>query len=245
MPPDAPTMLPPHLILVPGLLCDNAVWHHQSRELASLSDITIADHGSLDSFSAMATAILDIAPPRFAIAGHSMGGRVLFEVFRQAPKRVAGIALMDTACTPRKDGVDGQQEADQRYRLLKKAQTEGMRAMGIEWARPMVHPDRLSDEELMTSILDMISRKTPEIFAAQIKALLDRPDARGLLSEVRCPALVLVGRQDSWSVLEHHKEMAAALPDGRLVVIEDCGHMSTMERPAEVTGALRRWLTSL
>jgi pimeloyl-ACP methyl ester carboxylesterase len=237
--------LNPHLILVPGLLCDEAVWEHQTRELRSIADITIANHGSFDSFTAMASAIIDFAPPRFALAGHSMGGRVVLEVFRRCPQRITGIALMDTACTPRKTGFDGEQEAVQRYRLLEIARNEGMRAMGIEWSQRMVHPDRLADAKLMNSILDMIERKTPEIFAAQIKALLERPDARSLLPEIQCPALILVGREDSWSVLAHHKEMAAAIPHGRLVVIENCGHMSTMERPAEVTLALREWLTSL
>jgi pimeloyl-ACP methyl ester carboxylesterase len=117
--------------------------------------------------------------------------------------------------------------------------------MGARWAPPMVHPERLSDAHLMNAILDMISRKTPDIFAAQIKALLERPDAAPLLSGIRCPALVLCGREDSWSTLARHTEMAAMIPHSRLVVIEQCGHMSTMERPEAVTAAMRDWLTSL
>jgi pimeloyl-ACP methyl ester carboxylesterase len=235
----------PHLVLIPGLLCDDAVWEHQARELRTLAEITIADHGSMDSFTAMADAILEHAPQRFAIAGHSMGGRVAFEVFRRAPERISGVALLDTASTPRRAGADGEREAKQRYALLKKAQLHGMRNMGAEWVRPMVHPSRQSDSLLINAILDMIARKTPEIFAAQIKALLDRPDARPLLPQIQRPALVLCGRQDSWSILTHHEEMAAMIPHCRLVVIEDCGHMSTMERPAEVTAALGEWITSL
>jgi len=235
----------PPLILVPGLMCDDAVWEHQAHELRAFADVRIPDHGSLDSLTAMADAILDRAPERFALAGHSMGGRVAFQVFQRAPERMIGIALLDTACTPRPAGVEGEQEAAERYRLLEKARKEGMRAMGAQWVQRMVHPDRLSDTSLINAILDMIARKTPDIFAGQIRALLDRPDARGLLSQMQIPALVLCGREDAWSGLEHHKEMAAMIPHSRLVVIENCGHMSTMERPAEVTAAMRDWLTSL
>jgi pimeloyl-ACP methyl ester carboxylesterase len=238
-------MYRPDLILVPGLMCDHAVWEHQARALGAIANVIIADHGSMDSFDAMADAILQLAPQRFAIAGHSMGGRVAFQVFRRAADRITGVALLDTACTPLPAGAEGQREVQQRYRLLEIARKDGVRAMGAEWVQPMVHPDRRSDTSLINSILDMIARKTPEIFAAQIKALIERPDARPVLGQIQCPALVLCGRQDSWCVLAHHEEMASMIPNSRLVVIENCGHMSTMERPAEVTAALKEWLTSL
>jgi pimeloyl-ACP methyl ester carboxylesterase len=234
-----------HLILIPGLICDDTLWEHQAHELRNLAEISIADHGSLDSFAAMADAILKTAPPHFAMAGHSMGGRVAFQIFKRAADRISGIALMDTAPTPRAPGVEGQREAEQRFRLLDKAHKEGMRAMGTEWLKPMVHPDRLSDAELMNAILDMIERKTPDIFAAQINALLHRPDSRSILPEIRCPTLVLCGRQDAWSGLAYHEEMASMIPSSSLAVIENCGHMSPMERPAEVTAAMRGWLEAI
>jgi pimeloyl-ACP methyl ester carboxylesterase len=223
-------------------MCDDAVWEHQARELGTLTSVEIADHGALDSLGRMAEAILDRAPDRFALAGHSMGGRVALEVFRRAPGRIDGIALMDTAHAPLPAGVQGEQETRQRYDLLAKARAEGMRIMGAQWAEKMVHPDRLSDAHLMDSILDMIARKTPDIFAAQIKALIERPAATALLSRIECPAMVLCGRHDAWSVLAQHEKMAAMIPHSRLVIIEECGHMSTMERPAEVTTAMRDWL---
>jgi len=227
-------------------MCDATVWEHQTRDLLSLtSGITIADHAALNSLGSMAEAILERAPNKFALAGHSMGGRVAFQVFRRAPERVTGIALLDTACTARPDGPEGEQESRDRYRLLEKAWNEGVRSMGAEWMQQMVHPDRLSDAALIDAILDMMVRKTADIFAAQIHALLQRPDATALLPQIRCPALVLCGREDAWSVLAGHEEMAALIPHSRLAVIEHCGHMSTMECPAEVTAAMRDWLTSL
>jgi len=98
---------------------------------------------------------------------------------------------------------------------------------------------------LIDSIIEMFARKTPEIFAGQIKALLERPDARPVLSAIRCPTLVLCGREDSWSTLSIHKEIAARIPQSRLVVIENCGHMAPMERPEQVTVALSVWFASL
>src|SRR5262249_35238250 len=195
----------PHLILVPGLMCDDAVWAHQVDELRKSTTITIADHGLLDTLGSMADAILDQAPKRFAIAGHSMGGRVAFEVFRRAPERLLGIALMDTAFGPKPSGTAGDEEAAQRYALLAVARKRGTGAMGRVWVQKMVHPDRLSDEALLNSIIDMIGRKTADVYAAQIKALLERPDAKPLMEKIHCPTMVLCGRQDSWSVLAQHE----------------------------------------
>jgi pimeloyl-ACP methyl ester carboxylesterase len=226
-------------------MCDETVWRHQAQELAKLTSVTIADHGSIDSLPEMATTLLERAPDRFAIAGHSMGGRVTLEVFRQAHERIAGMALMDTAFAPRPQGQAGAAEAAQRYALLEIAKTKGMRAMAAVWSEKMVHPDRLSDSRLMNAILDMMERKTAKMFEAQIKALLERPDATPLLGQIACPAMVLCGRQDAWSVLAHHEEMARRIPGSKLVVVEECGHMSTMERPEAVSSAMREWLIAL
>ncbi|HYR87849.1 MAG TPA: alpha/beta hydrolase [Terriglobia bacterium] len=235
----------PHVILVPGLMCDSTVWEHQNRALRTLTTVEIPDHGMNDSLEGMAKSLLVRAPARFALAGHSMGGRVAFRVMRLAPDRVAGLALMDTAYAPRNAGEAGEQEKAERYALLDKARLEGMRAMGLLWVQKMVHPSRLSDKPLIDAILDMFARKTPEIFAAQIKALIERPDSTPVLAQIRCPTMVLCGRQDAWSPLAQHEYMAAAIPSGRLAVIENCGHMSTMERPEEVTEKLVEWLVGL
>jgi pimeloyl-ACP methyl ester carboxylesterase len=238
-------MTRPTLLLVPGLLCDAAVWAEQRLALAAGADIVVADHGALDSLPAMAARMLETAPARFAIAGHSMGGRVAFEVLRQAPERVSGLALLDTACRPLARGAEGEQERHGRLALLASARREGMRAMAHTWVQGMVHPRRLDDAALIDAILDMFERKTPDIFAAQIHALLSRPDACGLLADIRCPTLVLCGAQDSWSLPQGHRDMAAAIRGSTLSIIDDCGHMAPMERPAEVSAALAAWLERL
>lgn len=114
--------------------------------------------------------------------------------------------------------------------------------MAREWVRPMVHPTRLDDAPLIDAILDMFERRTPDDFAAQIEALLARPDATGVLASIGCPTLVLCGREDAWSTPAQHEEIAARIPGAQLVVIAHCGHMAPMERPREVANAMLAWL---
>jgi pimeloyl-ACP methyl ester carboxylesterase len=243
----APHKAPAHtLMLLPGLLCDRAAWAGQCAALAPLADCVVPDYGQADSIEAMARHVLDVAPTgRFALAGHSMGGRVALEVVRQSPGRVERLALLDTGFQPLPDGDAAERERAQRMGLLERARREGMRAMGEAWAAGMVHPARLENRlsgEVFEQILAMIERSTPDIFAAQIRALLGRPDATPLLAEIRCPTLVLCGRQDAWSPLDRHVVMADRIPHARLAVIEESGHMAPMERPAEVSHQLAMWL---
>lgn len=236
-------MSKPSLILVPGLLCDSTVWLPQAAALRDRAEIYIAEMPESDSLGAMAEAILKTAPARFALAGHSMGGRVALEILRRAPQRIDRLALLDTGYQPLSEGDAGEREAAGRHRLVALARERGMRAMGVTWARGMVHPGRLSDAALMASILDMIDRRTPDFYAAQVRAMLSRPDATAVLPQIHCPTLVLCGRQDSWSPLERHRRLAALIPASTLTIIEDCGHMSTLEQPDAVNAALRWWLT--
>jgi pimeloyl-ACP methyl ester carboxylesterase len=233
------------LILIPGLLCDEVVWTHQADSLADLVDIRVATNGARDSLVTMAEAIIAQAPPRFALAGHSMGGRVALEVLRRVPDRVTALALLDTGHTPLPAGEVGEREVAGRLTLVEKARRQGMRAMGWEWLQGMVYPSRLSDAVLVNAILDMIARKTPELYAAQTKALIQRPDATPLLAKIRCPTLVLCGREDLWSPPHRHEEIRQMIPGSSLTVIPYCGHMSTMEQPAAVTAALRSWIEPL
>jgi len=230
------------LVLVPGLLCDQAVWQPLQDTLQQHT-LHIAQHGLADSLPAMAAQILATAPPRFALAGHSMGGRVALEVWAQAPQRVSHLALLDTGFEGLAEGEAGERERAGRLRLLQLARTEGMRAMARDWARGMVHPDRLNEAALMETIYAMLARATPEVFAAQITALLQRPDRSALLPGISVPTLVLCGREDSWSTLERHRDMAERIGGSTLVDVPHCGHMSTLEQPGAVSQALLAWLS--
>ena len=230
----------PTLMLLPGLVCDAAVWAPQVAALPA--QCVVPAWGLRDSLTAMAEQVLAEAPTeRFQMAGHSMGGRVALEVMRLAPQRVERLALLDTGTHPLPAGEAGEKERAGRMALLKIAQEQGMRAMGRQWARPMVHPSQ-QGTPLFEAILDMIERSSPEQFAAQINALLNRPDAAALLSTIVCPTLVLCGRDDAWSPPAQHEAMQAAIPNASLSIIEHCGHMCTMEQPQAVTEALAAWL---
>jgi len=236
----------PHtLVLIPGLLCDATVWLHQRAALADVADVRICDHGTRDSLTAMARAIIDSAPPRFAVAGHSMGGRVALEVYRAAPKRVSGIALLDTGYSPLAPGMGGEREVEGRLALVEMARRDGMRTMAREWVKGMVSSKRLSDAALVDPILDMFESKTPEIYAAQTRALINRPDAKHVLNSIRVPTMVLCGREDSWAPVQRHLEMSADIAGSTFVEVPDCGHMCTMERPEAVTAAMKKWFASV
>jgi len=227
----------PTICFLPGLLCDESVWDAQGRALRDEANIHIPRFLGMDSLSAMAERVLAETIGPIWVAGHSMGGRVALEVWRLAPERVAGLALLDTGVDAAPPG-----EAQGRLDLVKHAREEGMDAVVRDWLPPMVLPARHGEAALMEPMAQMIRRATPEQFAMQQHALLNRPDATGYLANIRCPAAVIVGRQDLWSPVAQHEAMAAAIPGATLTVIEDCGHMSPMERPEAVTAALRAWL---
>lgn len=227
------------LYLVPGLLCDETIWSHQIAGLhRSDLETRVADLTGQDSITAMAQTVLADAPEHFALAGHSMGARVALEIVRMAPERVERLALLDTGVHPQRLG-----EAESRGALVALARAEGMGALAAKWLPPMVHPDRVSDRALMDELTAMVQRKSVETFERQVRALLDRPDARAVLDGIRCPVLIGVGRQDSWSPPSQHETMAAAIPKAHPVIFENSGHMAPIEAPSAVTAALDAWLT--
>jgi pimeloyl-ACP methyl ester carboxylesterase len=170
------------------LICDQTVWQQQMDALQDVAVCTCADYGELDSIPAMAEAVLRFAPEQFSIAGHSMGGRVALQVYRLAPDRVQRIALLNTGYLPLAAGTAGEAETRKREELVALAQSQGMRAMLRQWLPPMIDSRRINDAQLVNAITEMMSRKTPEIFAAQVLALLARLDAIAVLEQNRCPA---------------------------------------------------------
>jgi pimeloyl-ACP methyl ester carboxylesterase len=230
------------LVLLPGLLCDERVWRDQAEALRDVAQCTIPDWGSLDTIVGMAEHVLATVPPEFSLAGHSMGGRVAFQVVRLAPERVKRLALLNTGADGRQSGAAGEQEARNRMALVELARTQGMRAMAMKWLPPMMHPQRMQDAALVEEIVQMIECKTPEIFWHQQRALLGRPDANPVLSQIECPTLLLSGREDSWSPPSRHEEMSAKIRGSRVVIVPDSGHMAPMEQPEAVSEALREWL---
>ncbi|MDD2925405.1 alpha/beta fold hydrolase [Rhodoferax sp.] len=231
------------LVLLPGLMCDAAIWAPLDPYLPPGVRVWVPDYGLANQLTMMARQVLEQAPSeRFALAGHSMGGRVALEVVRLAPQRVTRLALLDTGYLPRPPGEPGVQEAAKRHALLDMARKQGVRAMAQTWVQGMVHPDRLRDDRLIEAVVAMFARKSADVFACQIEALLDRPDASDVLASLTMPALLLCGAQDSWSPPVQHGAMRLLAPHAMLDVVADAGHMAPMEQPEAVALSLSRWL---
>ena len=227
------------LILVPGSLCDARVWQYQARDLADLAEIRIPHLHGHDSLTGMAEAVLREAPASFALAGFSMGGRVALEVFRAAPGRVTRLALLDASVHPIADG-----EAARRQPQIDMAFGDGMAALARWWNPRITPPARHGDAAFMGLLEAMACTFTPEDYRREVAALLDRPDPRDLLARIAVPTLILAGAQDPLSTPERNRAMAAAIPDAKLMLVEDAFHFPMLERPEAVTAALRDWLAA-
>lgn len=225
------------IVFLPGLLCDASVWADQIAALKPYARTAVGDFSQQDSLEEMARAALALFEGQIIVVGHSMGARVAMERVRAAPERIAKLALLDTGVHPVQAGEEGKRQV-----LVDLAFAKGMRALADQWLPPMVHDARTQDRTLMEPLQAMVMRATPEQHQRQIRALLNRRDLRPLLPTIRCPVLVMVGRQDRWSPPAQHEEIARLIPSSELVVIEDSGHMSTVEQPERVTAALARWL---
>ncbi|MBJ7552808.1 alpha/beta fold hydrolase [Marinomonas spartinae] len=228
-------------LFLPGLLCDAAVWQSVLSQFPR-DEVSVVDYGDADSIEAMAKVVLQSAPECFVLVGHSMGGLVALEVYRQAPERVSHLVLLDTGYKALPKDHKGEQEKASLLAFLALAKEKGMAAMGRQLLAEMVHPDRLKDDPLVTSILAMMERQTLATFTAQVNALVQRPDATCVLREVACPVLLMCGRQDSWTPVSLHEAMLLLVPDGELHVIEESGHVTSMEQPQAVVSQLQAWL---
>lgn len=227
------------LVLLPGLLCDAALWEPQLTGLADIADFFVADLTEHETMKDMAAAVLRDAPwKEFALAGLSMGGYVAQEIVRQAPQRVTKLALLDTRSRPEQP-----EETERRQQFMKLAQTErGFTPVTTRMLPLMLHPSRVKEKALVKIIREMAERTGVEAYVRQQTAIISRPDFRPALSKIQCPTLVLCGREDQLTPLSDSEFIAGAIPGAKLVVVEECGHMSTLERPEAVNRAMRKWL---
>ena len=223
-----------NLLLAPGMMCDERLWAPQLAALPQPAFHAVTT--TADTFRDMAAATLARAPARFALVGLSMGGILAFEIWRQARERVTHLALIDT---------NPHAEAPER-RSLRLAQIEtalagGLRELAIDSLKPLyLARSHRDDAALLDTILDMALSLGPEVFRRQSLALRDRVDSVPLLETIDCPALVMCGAEDTLCPPAYHELMAARIPHARLRVIEDCGHLASLEQPDVVTQELRR-----
>lgn len=226
------------IALIPSQLCTELLFEPQLAALSAIGTPRIYVQRDYDTVAGMAQGVLDKAEQTFALVAHGMGCFVAFEILRRAPQRVtklvmmSGLAPADTSKqTVRREGY---------LRLVEEGKFDGI----IEERIPMlVNPSRVGDESV-TRILRQMARETgPDVFQRQQRAIMARADSRPTLGAILCPVLLMFGRQDGISTLDHQTEMLNAIPHARLEILEECGHMMSLERPEKVNAVLTDFLS--
>jgi pimeloyl-ACP methyl ester carboxylesterase len=227
------------LVLVPGLLCSARLYAAQIAALWPHGSISIADHRRDSEMAAIAARILADAPPHFALAGLSMGGYIAFAMLRQAPERIAKLALLDTSARP-----DTAEQSAAREKFIGMAEAGKLNDI-IEALTPrFLHRNHQGDETLKRVVRDMAADTGADAFMRQQKAIMSRADSRPLLASIRCPTLVVVGDGDELTPPELAREICTGISGARLVVVPECGHLSTIEKPDAINAALAEWLST-
>ena len=225
------------ILLVPGLASSPRIFAPLAPALWRFGPVTVANHIRDASMGAIARRILAEAPPRFALAGHSMGGYIAFEIMRQAPQRVAKLALINTQARP-----DTPEATARRRGLIARAKGDEYRAVLDELFPGFVHPSRREDGALRKLVHDMGDDIGAGAFVRQQTAIISRPDSRPTLAWIKCPTLVLTGDEDNTIPNTLSKEMADGIPGAKLVILAQCGHLPQVEQPQAAADALVEWL---
>ena len=225
------------LVLLPGMMCDARLFAPQIDALSGDRSVSVADLTGADTMQALAERALSEAPDRFALAGLSMGGIVAMEMVRQAPDRVERLALLDTNPLAEAEHIK-----ERRARQMDTVRNGGLRSVMRDEMKPNYLAEGPAREEILALCMDMAEALGPDAFIDQSIALRDRIDQSDTLRAYPRPALVLCGRHDALCPPKRHELMAALLPQPHLQIIEDAGHLPTLERPEETTRALMRWL---
>jgi pimeloyl-ACP methyl ester carboxylesterase len=226
-------------LLLPGLLSSARLYAPQLPKLWQFGPVMVADHRRDDSIAAIARRILDHAPPCFSLLGLSMGGYIAFELLRQAPERVARLALLDTTAR-----ADAAEQSVRRAELIELARSGRYDEIADLTYPGLVHPDRQGDQALREMVRCMAQETGAEAFIRQQTAIMNRRDSRGDLAAIGCPTLVLVGDADQLTPPARAQEIAAGIRGARLVVVPASGHLSTLEQPERVSAALVEWLAA-
>ena len=228
----------PPLLLLPGTLCDERVFAPLMDRLPGRRTL-VGDMTGAGTTPALAEKILAGAPPRFAVAGFSLGGIVALEMIAQAPDRIERIALIDTTARP-----DPKANAAARHRSVKRAREAGVASyIDDTWPLP-VAPVNAGANELRALLVSMAERGGAAVLASQSEVAIHRADSRLRLKEITVPALVLCGAEDRVCPPELHREIARLIPGARLAIIPHAGHFAPIENPDAVASHMRDWLTA-
>lgn len=225
------------VVLVPGLGCSPRIYDPQIPALWREGPVFIANHARGGDMSTIARRILAEAPLRFALAGHSMGGYIILEMYRQAPERIGRLALLNTSARPEAPEV-----SEKRRAMIAEVKWGGYRAVINGLFANFVHPSRAADAGLKQIVLDMADDVGPDAFVWQLEAITGRIDSRPTLATIKCPTLVLTCDTDNMVPQDASVEMASAIPGAKFVKIADCGHLPQLEKPEALSEALLDWL---
>lgn len=219
------------LILLSGLLSNEQVWRHQVSHLNDIAEIKVLA-ATQDTPKKMVKAILDQAPEKFALAGHSMGGWLCLEVMKTAPSRVTKLCLLNTtAC------MDSIEKKSARQKMIQETESGKFQKVIQNITDYFINNPLIKND-----VLRMFSDVGQDAFVNQQKAMLLRTECESVLSRINCPTLVIHAAKDTVFSLEEHQELANRIKGAKLAVIDDSGHMSPMEVPEAITAFLRFWL---
>jgi pimeloyl-ACP methyl ester carboxylesterase len=225
------------LVLLPGMMCDARLFGPQINAFSPSRAVGVADISGQDKMEALARAVLDNAPPSFALAGLSLGGIIAMEIIRQAPERVTRLALLDTNPLAEAEAVKAR-----RGPQIAKARAGQLATVMREEMKPNYLTDGPNRAAILDLCMDMALQQGPDVFIRQSIALRDRRDQQDTLRSVTVPTLIMCGRQDALCPPSRHEFMHALIPHSTLVVVEGAGHLPTLEQPVETTTALKHWL---
>jgi pimeloyl-ACP methyl ester carboxylesterase len=223
--------------MVPGMMCDERIFSPQIEELSQNLEVTIADISNFSSVSELASDVLKKAPKSFSLLGHSMGGIVAMEIYSQEPKRIEKLILMDT--NPKAELDEVKLKREPQIREVNKGKL-------LEVMRDEMKPNYLAESENKRSVLnvcmDMALTLGPDVFINQSRALQSRLDQQNTIQSIKIPVLIMCGSEDKLCPVERHEMMHNMISDSDLIIINNAGHMPTLEQPRETTEVLKEWL---
>jgi len=224
-----------NVVFLPGFMCDEDLWADIRPGIIGLGQPYFGDYGTGETFAEMATSVLKSAPARFSLIGFSMGGYVAREIALQAPERVEALVLIGTSARG-----DGPEKTLQKEGLAKLTRRSSFRGLSRLACKTSLHPERMDNDHLLDRVQAMALRVGKDAFIRQL--LLFRRDSHENLKDIQNPTLVVAARQDQLRSIEEANELVTGIPDAKLAVIENCGHMIPMEQPGPLLEVISEWL---
>ena len=225
------------LVMIPGMMCDERIFSPQIDSLGDEIELTIADISRFSSVVDLASDVLKKAPRKFSLLGHSMGGIIAMEMYSQEPNRIEKLILMDTNPNSELEEVKSKREPQI------KDVTEG-RLLNV--MRDEMKPNYLAQSRNQSSVLnvcmDMALSLGPDVFINQSRALQTRADQQSNIQSINIPVLIICGSEDKLCTVERHEMMHNMISNSELRIINNAGHMPTLEQPSETTEILKEWL---